>query len=352
MGAMVKTLGASAEVDVPPDWSAVPFPVACARCGHDLHGLSEPTCPACALSFRWADAVPIEQLKCMSCGYHLYGLKVPRCPECGKEFTWDEALANYHRQRKPLFEYQWRTKPVRSLFYTWWLALRPKKLWTTMEIHDPVRVRSLLASALVLSAGVALAIWMAFAIQACWVISLVYPRSWQVQRGISFLVFLSDNLWGSLESFWLIIIISCYVSSWMLSLLAALLTFQQSMYRLRIRVPHILCVAVYASIPLWVGIVVLGSLFSFWDGPVKYFGVVQRGQIGIGIPILVVTLYYSLRSVSLAYRDYLHMHHPWAVAISAHAIALLLIFALAIPLDSSGIGLAALQLIAETIGVL
>ena len=93
MDAMVEPLRASSEVDAAPDWSVVPFAVACARCGHDLHGRSEPTCPGCALTFRWADAVPIEQLTCTSCGYHVYGLTDTRCLECSGEFIWGDVLA-------------------------------------------------------------------------------------------------------------------------------------------------------------------------------------------------------------------------------------------------------------------
>ncbi len=54
-----------------PDWDHVPFDVGCARCGHDLRGLTDPRCPACQLEFDWADAVPIEQLTSETCGYHL-----------------------------------------------------------------------------------------------------------------------------------------------------------------------------------------------------------------------------------------------------------------------------------------
>ncbi len=66
-----------------PDWGKVPFDVACARCGEDLRGQTEPKCSACALVFDWADAVPLEELLCEGCGYHLYGLSETRCPEMG-----------------------------------------------------------------------------------------------------------------------------------------------------------------------------------------------------------------------------------------------------------------------------
>ena len=69
-----------------PEWDLVPFDVACARCGHDLRGLSVPKCSGCGLEFDWSEVVPIEHLRCLHCGYHLCGLKENRCPECGQKF--------------------------------------------------------------------------------------------------------------------------------------------------------------------------------------------------------------------------------------------------------------------------
>ena len=131
-----------------PDWLLVHFDVGCARCGHDLRGLSDPTCPACGLEFDWAEAVPVESLICDVCKYHLYGLTETRCPECGTSFTWEGALEALERRKHPLFEYQCRRRPIRSFFTSWFLALRPAKLWRQVDIHDRPPVRALFAMAL------------------------------------------------------------------------------------------------------------------------------------------------------------------------------------------------------------
>ncbi len=143
------TTASATKVDSPaaspaPNWAHVPFDVGCGRCGHDLRGLTESTCPACGLAFDWSKAVPIEQLTCPSCDYHLYGLQDTRCPECGEGFTWDAVLTTYHERRLPFFEYRWRDRPFRSLISTWFHALRPGKFWRSMDIHDPPRVGPLL----------------------------------------------------------------------------------------------------------------------------------------------------------------------------------------------------------------
>ena len=337
--------------DPPPDWSVVPFAVACARCGHDLNGRTEPTCPACLLTFRWSDAVPIEQLKCTSCGYHLYGLKDPRCPECGTDFTWDEALADYHRQRKPLFEYQWRTKPVRSLFRTWWLALRPKKLWTTLEIHDPVRWRPLVASALIALVGVMILIvvlTLLFRFHNALRGTLQSANYWRA-RGFTLTEVMIMNLdWiliGLRSSFG--VDMAAYLCLWFMSLALALLIFQQSMHRYKVRIAHIVRIACYACVIAWPG-TVLGTIAGAW---IHLYFPYRNNLNPIGGALVVLTLICSLRSVAIAYRDYLHMDHPWAVAAAAHLVAFMLTLVVAIPMLPQGSGAGLLQAIGETIGL-
>ena len=53
---------ATTTASAPPDWDFVPFDVACARCGHDLRGQSEPKCPACELTFDWSEAVHVPAI--------------------------------------------------------------------------------------------------------------------------------------------------------------------------------------------------------------------------------------------------------------------------------------------------
>jgi len=351
MDAMVETLRASAEMNAPPDWSVVPFAVTCARCGHDLHGQTEPTCPACALTFRWSDAVPIEQLQCASCGYHLYGLKDPRCPECGKEFKWDEALANYHRQRKPLFEYQWRTRPVRSLFYTWWLAQRPKKLWTTLDIHDPVHVGPLLFSASVSLCGVmSLVVVLTLVLRFISVVqgtlrSAIFWKS----RGFTFTEVLIMDL-GWIFDGWQTpvgLVLAGWLVLWLGSLLVSLLIFQQSMHRFKVRPVHVGRITFYACAIGWPGIALAMfahaglNLFLPWYYRVEF----------IGAMIITLAWIGSMRSVAIAYRDYLRMDRPWSVSLAAHVIALMLALVLAIPLIPGGSGVGLLQIVGETIGL-
>jgi len=132
-----------------PDWERVAFDVACGRCGEDLRGCVEPSCPRCELTFEWDDVLPLEELRCLHCAYLLIGLQESRCPECGQTFEWPEVLDAARARKSDLFEHQWSHQATRALSRTWWLAaFRPTKLWASHDINDPPRVGPLLAFAI------------------------------------------------------------------------------------------------------------------------------------------------------------------------------------------------------------
>lgn len=129
-----------------PDWERVAFDVACGRCGEDLRGCVEPSCPRCELEFEWDDVLPLEELRCLHCAYLLIGLQESRCPECGQEFAWQEVLDAARARKSGLFEHQWSHQGIRALSRTWRLAaFQPAKLWASYEINDPPRIVPLLA---------------------------------------------------------------------------------------------------------------------------------------------------------------------------------------------------------------
>jgi len=92
-----------------PDWDTFPLDVACAECGQELRGQTEPRCPECGIEFEWSDAVPTEGFTCGQCGYNLNGLPDTVCPECGTEFEWDEVLTRFLNGRPRFFRYRVRS---------------------------------------------------------------------------------------------------------------------------------------------------------------------------------------------------------------------------------------------------
>jgi len=309
-----------------PDWSLVPFEVGCARCGHDLRGLSDPVCPGCALAFDWSEAVPLEQLTCAACGYNLYGLSETRCPECGEPFEWSEPLARFHRSRLPYFEYRWRDRPVRSFFGTWRRVLRPQRFWRTINLHDPPQPVALLLMAClcVLAVVVVIALGTTLIDVAS---DLRYYWSWLRRRGVPFDVF--GEVFFALHHFLLGLYADLTLTaaigygSWLLSSFASLLIFQQSMRRFRVRTVQVVRVWAYA-VPMVVPILLFLAfsevgiehtrldLNPSWINP---FDMAVGGAL-----VLIAHVVWSLRC---AYSCYLDMPHAWGIAVSSQVVAVL-----------------------------
>lgn len=312
-----------------PDWDRVPFDVQCARCGQDLRGQTEPVCPACALTFDWAEAVPLEELLCEECGYHLCGLRETRCPECGEQFTWEEVLAARVRRKRPMFEYHWRDRPVSSFVTSMFLALRPRRLWQQVDIHDRPPVLGLVGLALlsmvltvcVLLGALTFVVWVAWSSwvqlpSGRWVpgplrIETVWPAILQVLPTASVLV--------------------PAVVSWCGSSFLALMVFRQSMRLCKVRAAHVARVWAYA-VPLvmtWFGVV-----FVVWGGfnwaveswaPAHELTIllldivvpVGRVVLPVGFGALVIW------SIRCGYRHYIGMRHAFWVALATQVIAFL-----------------------------
>jgi ribosomal protein L37E len=310
-----------------PDWDRVPFHVGCSRCGQDLRGQAEPTCSGCGLEFDWSVVVPLEELACEHCGYHLYGLTETRCPECGEPFTWEEALDLFHRRHKPLFEYWWRRRPARSWSYSTRLALRPWKLWRTVDIHDPPAVGGLLRL-LVLAAALFVASLPALGALGDYLLDQL-DRYVLAPSGRAVYGFRGPTYCGPWEfgwswyPFWLV-----NIGSWAIASFLALLVFQQSMRLCKVRTAHVFRVFVYAMLPVALAPVVyctvtfaldIGLAFAFLPfSPYDLMGTV---------PLLLGMLawLWATLSIGIAYHRYIRMRHAWCVALSTQAIAVLVL---------------------------
>jgi len=317
----------------PPDWSRVPFEVSCARCGHELRGLAEPACPGCGLEFDWGDAVPVEHLTCDACGYHLYGLENARCPECGKAFDWEDALATYHRKRLPYFEYRWRDRPVRSFLRTWRMVLRPWKFWKNINLHDPPRPGPLivmLCACIVLTPCTLVAVIVSDSIGGA-LAELFNPGvlsqttavdfwslvTWEFRRATYLLC--SRTLWK---------FTGC-VLLWATTSLAALLMFQQSMVRCRIRSVHVIRVWAYAT-PFGLPTCLIFSYISLLALRLIVIDpmyILRRDVVILGF---LWGWLHAVWATYCGYRSYLRMPHAFAVALCAQLIAVLLAISIAL----------------------
>ncbi|UCE61438.1 MAG: hypothetical protein JSU63_06755 [Phycisphaerales bacterium] len=297
-----------------PNWDQVPFDVECARCGHDLCGLSEPKCTSCGLEFDWSDAVPIEKLLCSHCDYHLYGLSETRCPECGEPFTWPEALDDYHRRKKPLFEYWWRKKPFSSLCSSWWLSIRPWKLWQVVDMHDPPRGRPLLVIVVVAFVTLALLVPTITGV-ALWLngwFGEYLPGGWRIPGLADFVpaISLGFEIW---------LRVGPVLALWCMTSLGTLMIFRESMRIYRVRPVHVLRVWAYAffgvlllMVPAWSVVMFVATIL--FTSPL--FHVASSYSVWL-IPAGITFCLW------VGYKRYLHMRHSLAVAIASQVIAIL-----------------------------
>lgn len=86
-----------------------------------------------------------DALMCPRCGYNLRGLTGDRCPECGLTLDWAAIIASAQRRVDlPIFEYQCRTRPIRSFLGTLRLTLQPLVIWRLIPLTATPRPQALL----------------------------------------------------------------------------------------------------------------------------------------------------------------------------------------------------------------
>jgi len=308
--------GTASDGSPPPDWNLVHFNVRCARCGQDLRGLTEPKCPACALDFGWADVVPLEELTCLNCGYHLFGLSETRCPECGQTFVWNDVLAVYHQTKSPYFEYQWRRRPLRSLWLTWSHAIRPWKLWNEMDIQSPPRVGSLLFLYFI-CAGMMVGVPPVLGFGFLSLINIL--EGYSNGYGVFF------NGWRGQPFKWAdgtFVVFAC--SAWVGVTYLTLSSMHWSLKACRVRRAHVLRVSIHmALLALPLPTMLYAGMFVADVFVVREFLSEFAAETAFNVALiagLALVFVYSIVHIGFAYRRYIRMRHAWGVAV-ATAIA-------------------------------
>lgn len=256
-------------------------------------------------------------MRCLDCNYSLLGLTTLRCPECGRPFTWEELFRHRGEAALPLYEFTRRRRVGRAVA-TWWLALRPKRLWSRVRLHHEPRPRRLLEYA---AMGYAL-----FWLMALTAFTVVW-FTWVLRSGAgtasAAFAWLGNRVLNVLtySSFWFVVASGAV---WMLASLGALLMLQDSMSRRRIRFVHAVRVWAYATatfLPLFGLGVVLGAQMDALV-PFKYWSFMSDAwYMATGIACVVP---FVARSIRVGYSDYLRIDHSRAVAWLTQIIALLI----------------------------
>lgn len=299
-----------------------------------------------------------ESLHCPLCGYDFRATTEPRCPECGYAFTWGELRDPARRMHPYAFEHH-PERNVTSFVQTFFAGLRPKRFWRTLYPTQPSRPGRLVLYWLIVCA-------------AC-VVPLVVQtaRGWPVMeselRGMrnnaSRHVAAAPNDYPDLQRYpttqayldanWPMPTASTMLRTmarydvttramlfalgalivWPWLTFVALMIFQFSMRRARIKPIHVLRAVLYTSdLALWVTAASLAAIG---------YQVLRFGWVGTGLwrgspidftvlLILVVALVFYTWRLAAAYRHYLRFPHAASTALSVQVIVLLLLAVLAL----------------------
>lgn len=276
-------------------------------------------------------------VKCPLCGYNLRGLVEPRCPECGYQFDWP-AVLDPNKQRHPyLFEHHPRSN-IRSFFQTLFRSpSSPARFWYTLEPSHQIRTGRLVLYWLIYASVPMLAIIGPIA----WII---WEESTTSRFGFFNTPWTQRLLFAAREMEWSGVIASVVLFAlfpWFN--LLALLIFQQSLRRSRIRPLQVLRCAIYCGdVTLFIALGLIATmavmgpqnaldtighpLNSFFLGGHAYGGE-QPILILIGIGFLAMVLLNATR-LWVAYRVYLRFESALMLILASQVVVVIAIIAL------------------------
>ena len=263
-----------------------------------------------------APSADAPALPCPLCEYDLRGLSEPRCPECGYTFTWGE-LGDPRRRFHPyLFEHHPR-RNAWSFVQTLLGGLTPRAFWSTLHPTQPSRPRRLVGYWVLYSLPL-----MALAAVHWGLLIDGLFRSLGAARAGSYdavrlarWVMSYDADGGAYG----LLALCCLAWPWLTFL--ALLVFQVSLRRARLRTTHVLrCVLYSGDACLWLALP-LGFLgFTAWAAsgwpPRAFFPSVTAAVPWVVLPWLTYRLF-------AAYRHYLRFDHALATVLASQVIVLL-----------------------------
>ena len=270
-----------------------------------------------AASLPDCPAVGAARIPCPLCEYDLRGLVEPRCPECGYRFTWDELNDPSRRFHPWLFEHHPR-RNAWSFTRTLAHGLLPVRFWSTLYPTQPSRAGRIVAywvlCALPLLGGIA-------ALAGLYVAE-IYGGVWgpaPVRRyglwRLATWAAANDARNGGM------IIFSVLALAWPWLTMAALLVFQASLRRARLRTTHVLrCVLYSADVVVWCAAAVAVIALFAWVGRTG----TARSPLGDDwvLAPLAVGLWLSYR-LFVAYRLYLRFDHALATVLASQVIVAL-----------------------------
>ena len=271
-----------------------------------------------------------DALACPLCGYSLRGLSAvaqPQCPECGYRFDWRQLLGARQYAHPFLFEHHPRRNVV-SFVWTLLAGFFPRRFWSSLDAGHEIRTGRLAAYAAVIAFAILLTgVVGSFVAHAVNLYrqtsgSMMFAGRWILVSPTLDRLFFKRVMREVLDDSTIEPFLLAAALLWPWLTLIALLVFQGSMRRARIRSAHVIRVVVYCGdIFLWVG-VAFGAL-----GLLRWFEILSRSRMwddaladrqtaGTFLVIVVLGTY----RLGVAYRQYLRFDRPWLSVLAAQVM--------------------------------
>lgn len=309
-----------------------------------------------------------EEILCPLCDYNLRGLIRPRCPECGYRFDWPALLDPARRRHPYLFEHHPEGN-LRSFVKTALGGMRPRRFWQSLHPAQPSHLRRLIAywfviacAVLLLTSGSAITS-RALDIRRDSGVNRAFFRAMLRRPGGARYVQQINRQYGSVRAYLdglypdkLHVILLRLVSTpqvfldfagpvatllaWPWLTFAALMVFQISMRRAKIKAIHVLRCTVYTSdILFWFGLAIgallgLGmALSAGLPGSLIPFRIPLDDEV-ILISCMIFFVFVFLPIVfyrlTIAYKHYLRFDHPFLTVLASQVIVALVFLNLAV----------------------
>jgi hypothetical protein len=258
-----------------------------------------------------------HEVKCPLCDYNLRGLSDPRCPECGCGFDWAAVLDPANRLHPYLFEHH-PERNIRSFAQTLIHHLTPFQFWKTLDPTHRLRPRRILLYWAVYAL-------IAFAPAVIVLVELVqYRLRWgRPNRGLSIYLNVMNQTFWSKEGFTIgLAALLLAVFPWFNFL--ALMIFQQSMRRARIKPAHVLRCAVYSGdVIFWYALAAAVAILCLPARPRA--GQTEQLMLLLTLGAFLAGLLNAVR-LWIAYARYMKFKRPLAAVFASQIIVALTLF--------------------------
>jgi hypothetical protein len=296
-----------------------------------------------------------ESLLCPLCDYDLRAQVEPRCPECGYTFDWTELRDPARRKHRYLFEHHLE-RNLWSLRRTFFGGLRPRQFWAEIYPTQPSHLIRLLVYWLIV-ASVCMIPYLVVLGQRLAMIDASNRSSQSAWRATISSAQMSLIVWhyGSLQAYmdqvlplwpsWGILreasgpfgrgalpLTGLITLAWPWLTFAALMVFQISMRRAKVRPVHVLrCVIYSADVALPIALLAAAlATYPLWLmlSRSRTLPIYRREAWGFDLSVaLLVLLTYRLW---IAYRKYLRFDHALATVVVSQIMVALLVFKFAL----------------------